>query len=171
MKALAMIEETGERWHEPEAHRLNGELLLSLPDAETGVAKSAFRKAIEVARGEQAKWPELRAARGLARRGDRTGQAHRCPRPPGAYLRLVHRGLRHAGHDRGQDAARRAVLTMAAPGYNQPSQPVTGHVRYRADSGRHSRRCPLSRGFGGFTLSSRHGGQVIWKAVPDPKLP
>jgi hypothetical protein len=22
---------------------------------------------------------------------------------------------------------------------------------------------------GGFTLSSRHGGQVAWKAVPDPK--
>jgi predicted ATPase len=62
-----MIEETGERWHEPEAHRLNGELLLSLPTAETGVAESAFRKAIEVARGEQAKSPELRAARDLAR--------------------------------------------------------------------------------------------------------
>ena len=30
-------------------------------------------------------------------------------------------------------------------------------------------RCPLSRDFGGFTLSSRHGGQVAWKAVPDPK--
>jgi predicted ATPase len=67
LKVLAMIEETGERWHEPEAHRLNGELLLSLPTAETGVAESAFRKAIEVARGEQAKWPELRAARGLSR--------------------------------------------------------------------------------------------------------
>ena len=34
------------------------------------------------------------------------------------------------------------------------------------DSGRQGRRCPLSRGLGGFTLSSRHGGQVAWKAVP-----
>lgn len=79
MKALAMLEETSERWHEPEAHRLNGELLLSLPTVETGAAESAFRKAIEVARGEQAKWPELRAARGLARlwteQGKRT-EAH-----------------------------------------------------------------------------------------------
>jgi predicted ATPase len=66
-EALAMIEETGERWHEAEAHRLNGELLLSLPPAETDAAESAFRKAIEVARCQQAKWPELRAARGLAR--------------------------------------------------------------------------------------------------------
>jgi hypothetical protein len=54
-------------------------------------------------------------------------------------------------------------------GYTRPSQPVTCHVRYRADSGRHSRRCAPSRGFGGSTLSSRPGGQVARKAVPDPK--
>ena len=58
---------------------------------------------------------------------------------------------------------------MSPPGYTQPSQPVTGHVRYTADSGRQGRRCPLSRGLGRFTLSSRHGGQVAWKAVPDPR--
>ena len=51
----------------------------------------------------------------------------------------------------------------------QPPQPVTGHFRYRADFGRQGRRCPLSRGLGGFSLSSRHGGQVTWKAVPDPE--
>jgi hypothetical protein len=28
---------------------------------------------------------------------------------------------------------------------------------------------PLSRGFGGFTLSSRHGSEVAWKAKVDPK--
>jgi predicted ATPase len=66
-KALGMIQETGERWHEAEAHRLSGELLLSLLTAEAGAAESAFRKAIEVARSQQAKWPELRAARDLAR--------------------------------------------------------------------------------------------------------
>jgi predicted ATPase len=66
-EALATIEETGERWHEAEAHRLRGELLLSLPTAETGVAESSFRKAIDVARRQQAKWPELRAAASLAR--------------------------------------------------------------------------------------------------------
>src|SRR5262245_14347875 len=27
----------------------------------------------------------------------------------------------------------------------------------------------VPRGFGGFTRRSRHGGQVVWKAVPDPK--
>jgi predicted ATPase len=51
-----MIEETGERYHEAEAHRLSGALLLSLPTTETGAAESAFRKAIEVARSQQAKW-------------------------------------------------------------------------------------------------------------------
>jgi hypothetical protein len=38
-----------------------------------------------------------------------------------------------------------------------------GHVPYMADFGHQGRRCPLSRGLGGFTLSSRHGGQVAWK--------
>ena len=66
-EALTIIEETGERWHEAEAHRLSGELLLSLPTADTYAAESSFRKAIEVARSQQAKWPELRAARSLAR--------------------------------------------------------------------------------------------------------
>jgi hypothetical protein len=30
-------------------------------------------------------------------------------------------------------------------------------------------RTSASHGFGGFALSSRHGGQMAWKAVPDPK--
>jgi hypothetical protein len=68
-------------------------------------------------------------------------------------------------------AAAYATLANGEPsthGYTQPSQPVMGHVRYVADFGRQGRRCPLSRGLGGFPLSSRHGGQVVWKAVPDP---
>jgi hypothetical protein len=58
---------------------------------------------------------------------------------------------------------------MSLPGYSQPCQPVMDYVRYRADSSRQCRRCPLSRGLGGFTFSSRHGGQVACKSVPDPK--
>jgi hypothetical protein len=45
---------------------------------------------------------------------------------------------------------------------------VRDHGRYRADSNRQDRRCRLSRCFGRFTRSSRHGGHVACKAVPDP---
>jgi hypothetical protein len=58
---------------------------------------------------------------------------------------------------------------MSEFGYTQPSQPVTCLVRYRVHSGRQGRQCPLLRRFGGITLSSGHGGQVAWKAVPDPR--
>jgi hypothetical protein len=44
-----------------------------------------------------------------------------------------------------------------------PARPPSGAIRPSS----HERL--LSRGFGGFTLSSRRGGQVAWKAVPDPE--
>jgi predicted ATPase len=74
-EALAMIEETGERWHQSEAYRLKGELLLSLPEPNATEAEAAFARAIDVARSQNGKWPELRAAVSLARlwaeRGER----------------------------------------------------------------------------------------------------
>ena len=68
---------------------------------------------------------------------------------------------------------RHKVMFGYSLGYTKPTQPVTPGPTSanRADSGRQGRLCPLSRGLGGFTLSSRHGGQVAWKAVPDPELP
>jgi class 3 adenylate cyclase/predicted ATPase len=74
-EALAMIEETGECWHQSEACRLKGELLLSLPEPNAIEAEAAFARAIDVAHSQSGKWPELRAATALARlwaeRGER----------------------------------------------------------------------------------------------------
>jgi predicted ATPase len=66
-EALALAETTGERWYEPELYRLKGELLLQLSSDHAAEAASSFQKALEVARSQQAKSLELRAAASLAR--------------------------------------------------------------------------------------------------------
>ena len=66
-EALARVEKTGECWFEAELHRLRGELLLSLPEPNRTEAEACFRRAMAVARGQEAKLWELRAAMSLAR--------------------------------------------------------------------------------------------------------
>jgi predicted ATPase len=71
LAALAEAEtrmgQSGERWPEAEIHRLKGELTLSIEGADAGAAERCFRRSIEVARGQQARSLELRAATSLAR--------------------------------------------------------------------------------------------------------
>ncbi len=64
-EALSHGRETSERWWDAELHRLRAELLLAggAPAAE---AEAALTRALEIARGQQAKSLELRAARALA---------------------------------------------------------------------------------------------------------
>ena len=66
-KALARVEETGERWFEAELHRMMGQLMLRLPKADPAAAEARFRQAASVARQQGAKLWELRAATRLAR--------------------------------------------------------------------------------------------------------
>ncbi|MGH6902987.1 MAG: hypothetical protein ACREIR_09640 [Geminicoccaceae bacterium] len=65
-EAESWISRSGERWPEAEIHRLKGELMLSTKGADAG-AERCFRTSIEVARGQQARSSELRAATNLAR--------------------------------------------------------------------------------------------------------
>ena len=65
-EALATAHRTGERWWETELHRLKGELLLRQVNP-TEEAEACFRQAIEIARQQQAKSLELRAATSLSR--------------------------------------------------------------------------------------------------------
>lgn len=66
--ALASTERTHERYYEAELHRLKGELLLKSPQANARPeAEACFHRALEVARRQQAKSLELRAATSLAR--------------------------------------------------------------------------------------------------------
>jgi predicted ATPase len=64
--ALETAQQTGQRLHEAELYRLKGELLLKPPCNEPE-AETCFQRAIEIARGQSAKWWELRATSGLAR--------------------------------------------------------------------------------------------------------
>jgi class 3 adenylate cyclase/tetratricopeptide (TPR) repeat protein len=67
-EALACIEETGERYHEAEVHRLKGELLLLQGKADAAaLAEVCFQTSLDVARGRQTKTLELRAATSMAK--------------------------------------------------------------------------------------------------------
>ncbi len=74
-EALAMMEQTTARCSEAELHRLKGELLLmqGAGGAETR-AMACFQRAIDLARQQQAKSWELRAAMSLCRLWQRQGQ-------------------------------------------------------------------------------------------------
>ena len=71
---LSRLQITGARFYEAELYRINGELLLrqAVPDEE--LAETCFEKAIEVARRQQAKSLELRAAMSLSRLWKRQGK-------------------------------------------------------------------------------------------------
>ena len=66
-EGLAHAERTGEHWVDAELHRTRGDLLLARSVRNINKAESAFLEALEVARGQEAKSLELRAATSLAR--------------------------------------------------------------------------------------------------------
>jgi predicted ATPase len=78
-EAAALAEETGERYVEAEIHRLHGNLLLAKGRDGAAAAEACYLKALEVARGQEARSLELRAVGDLARlwaeRGDRARAA------------------------------------------------------------------------------------------------
>jgi predicted ATPase len=63
---LGLVEKRGERWCEAELNRLQGEMLLA-HGSDTAQVEASYRRAIEVARKQNAKSLELRAAIDLAR--------------------------------------------------------------------------------------------------------
>jgi len=75
--ALQIVERTGERWFEAELNRHKGQLLLRQGHAEA--AEEMYRKALGIAREQEAKLWELRAAVSLARlRRDQGRRAEAC---------------------------------------------------------------------------------------------
>ena len=71
---LAAIEQTGQRWFDSEVQRVRGELLLKLTPPDFAAAESAFMRAIEIARSQQTRTFELRAALSLAKLYQMTGR-------------------------------------------------------------------------------------------------
>jgi hypothetical protein len=64
-EAMAVVEATRERWNEANVYRIAGEIALMLSDA--AKAEAYFGRALEIARAQQARSWELRAATNLAR--------------------------------------------------------------------------------------------------------
>ena len=73
-EALTVLDKTGERWYESEIYRLKGELLLQQHAANQAEAENCFQQALEIARNQQAKSFELRAATSLARLWQQQGK-------------------------------------------------------------------------------------------------
>ena len=73
-EAVTLVEATEERWWEAEVYRLQGELLLRLPLPDIPQATACLHQALDVARRQQAKALELRAALSLSRLWQQQGQ-------------------------------------------------------------------------------------------------
>jgi predicted ATPase len=75
--AITAMRETQERWCEAEVHRVAGEIALKSPQPNLAGAEEHFKRSLAVARAQQTKSWELRAAHSLARlmrsSGDETG--------------------------------------------------------------------------------------------------
>jgi hypothetical protein len=72
--AWTRVDTTGERWREAELHRLRGELLLAIAAENHREVEACFRQALDIARHQQAKALELRAATSLSRLWHRQGK-------------------------------------------------------------------------------------------------
>jgi predicted ATPase len=75
-EALTVVDKIAERWWEAEIYRLKGESLLAMSPANTTEVEACFHQALDIARRQQAKSLELRAAMSLARLWQHQGRRH-----------------------------------------------------------------------------------------------
>ena len=106
---LAVSAQTGQPFFDSVLHQVKARILLagvgSAAEAEAG-----FRRALEIARTQGARFFELRAATSLAQLLARSGPARRGVRSARSDLRLVHGRLRHRGPRGGAGAPRLARM-------------------------------------------------------------
>ena len=110
-EALDAIHTSGERRWEAEIYRLKGQLLLAPGATHDDEAEACFQQALDVARRQQAKSLELRAAISLSRLWRRQGKQVEARQLLGDGLWLVHRRLCYGRSPRSSGAARGAELT------------------------------------------------------------
>ena len=84
------MEKTKEKWCEAELNRVAGEIALMSPERDAARAEAYFDHALTVARQQQAKSWELRAAMSLARLWRDQDKAQRSSRSAGSGLQVVH---------------------------------------------------------------------------------
>ena len=86
-EALAVLDTTEVRYYAAELSRLQGALLLQQAVPDAAQAEACFQQALAIARQQQAKSLELRAATSLARLWQPQGKHAEASRPAGAGLR------------------------------------------------------------------------------------
>ena len=64
---MTAVDATKERWHQADITRMAGEIALKSPTPDAAKAEAYFERALTVARSQQAKSWELRAATSMAR--------------------------------------------------------------------------------------------------------
>jgi predicted ATPase len=77
-EAMTAADTTKERWWDTEINRVAGEIALKQPDQDAAKAEEYFDRALSVARRQQAKSWELRAAMSLARLWREQGKVHQA---------------------------------------------------------------------------------------------
>jgi predicted ATPase len=66
-EAMTAVETTKQKWYEAEVYRIAGEIALMSLETDAAKAEACFERAIAIARAQQAKSWELRAAISMAR--------------------------------------------------------------------------------------------------------
>ena len=89
-EAFEEMEKGGEVQHQAEINRVAGEIALMSPEIDVAKAERYFEKALAVARQQQAKSWELRAAMSLARLWRDQGKTVEARELLGSGVRLVH---------------------------------------------------------------------------------
>jgi class 3 adenylate cyclase/predicted ATPase len=77
-EAIVAVQTTNESWYEAEVHRIAGEIALMSPKRDAAKAEACLERALAVARQQQAKSWELRAATSMARLWRDKGKPHQA---------------------------------------------------------------------------------------------
>ena len=104
-EAMTAIETTKEKWCEAEIHRMAGEIALLSSEPDEGKAEAYFNNALAVARAQQAKSWELRAAMSLAQLWRDQGKLQQARELLAPVYGWFTRRVRHARSKGREDAA------------------------------------------------------------------
>ena len=104
-EAMTAADTTKERWWDTEINRVAGEIALKQLDPDVAKAEEHFDRALSVARQQQAKSWELRAAMSLARLWRSQGKTEASARAACSGLRVVYGGVRDARSEGGEGVA------------------------------------------------------------------
>jgi predicted ATPase len=117
--AITTVETTKERWCEAEVYRTAGEIMLLAPERNAAKAEAYFNQALSVARAQEAKSWELRAAMSMARLWRDQGK----PQQARELLAPVYGWFTEGFNTRDLKEAK-ALLDTLAPQQPSPAKPA-----------------------------------------------